>query len=59
MVDALRRLAFATLTLAPAGLGLWWVPLDRDGLSWYDRLSRTRPVLTARPGRAKTAAGGA
>lgn len=46
--DALRRLAFAAVTLAPAGLGLLWVLFDRNGLSWYDRLSRTRPVLLAR-----------
>jgi len=57
-IDALRRLAFATLTLLPAGLGLWWVLFDRDGLSWYDRLSDTRPVLTLKPGAAKAAAGG-
>lgn len=43
--DGLRRIAFAVLTLAPAGLGLWWMLLDRDRLTWYDRLSGTRPVL--------------
>jgi uncharacterized RDD family membrane protein YckC len=46
--DALRRLLFATLTLAPVGAGLLWVLFDRDGLAWYDRLSATRPVLTAK-----------
>lgn len=51
MVDALRRLGWATVTLAPAGLGLWSLLVDRDGLCWYDRLSGTRPVLIARPGR--------
>jgi uncharacterized RDD family membrane protein YckC len=49
--DALRRLALAALTLLPAGIGLLWVLFDRDGLTWYDRLSRTRPVLTVKPGR--------
>jgi uncharacterized RDD family membrane protein YckC len=44
--DALRRLLLAVLTLAPAGAGLLWVLLDRDGLAWYDRLSGPRPVLT-------------
>ena len=43
--DALRRLGFAVLTLAPLGLGLWWVLFDRDNLSWYDRLAGTRAVL--------------
>jgi uncharacterized RDD family membrane protein YckC len=42
--DALRRLAWAALTLVP--IGLFWVPFDRDRLALYDRLSRTRPVLS-------------
>jgi uncharacterized RDD family membrane protein YckC len=50
-MDALRRLLFATMTLAPAGLGLLWVLFDTDGLAWYDRLSGTRPVLTLKPGK--------
>ena len=48
--DALRRLAFAVLTLAPLGLGLWWVLFDPDNLSWYDRLAGTRTVLLRKPG---------
>jgi uncharacterized RDD family membrane protein YckC len=48
--DALRRLALAALTLLPLGAGLLWVLFDRDRLAWYDRLSRTRPVVPARPG---------
>lgn len=46
--DAFRRLAWAALSLAPAGLGLWWCLLDPDGLAWHDRRSRTRPVLLPR-----------
>ncbi len=49
--DALRRLALAALTLLPAGAGLLWVLFDREGLAWYDRLSRTRPVLRVKPER--------
>jgi len=48
VADALRRIGFAALTLAPLGIGLLWVLFDRDGLAWYDRLSGTRPVLPAR-----------
>lgn len=55
LADALRRLAYASLTLAPAAVGLWWALFDRDGLTWYDRLSRTRPVMTLKPHRSKTA----
>ena len=46
--DALRRLAWAALSLAPAGLGLWWCLLDPEGLAWHDRRSRTRLVLLPR-----------
>lgn len=44
-VDALRRLGFAILTLAPAGLGLWWMLFDPERLTWYDRLAGTRTLL--------------
>ena len=42
LADAARRLAWATLSLAPAGLGLWWCLVDREGLAWHDRRSGTR-----------------
>ena len=42
--DALRRFGWATLSLLPAGLGLWWSLIDREGLAWHDRKSRTRLV---------------
>jgi len=42
--DAMRRLVWAVLCLAPAGAGLVWMLFDRDRLTGYDRLSRTRPV---------------
>jgi uncharacterized RDD family membrane protein YckC len=48
LADALLRLACAAVSLAPAGLGLLWVLIDRDGLAWHDRWSRTRLVLVAR-----------
>jgi len=53
--DALRRIGFAVLTLAPLGLGLWWQLFDRDGQTWYDRLAGTRTVLL-RTGAAAAAA---
>jgi len=43
--DALVRLVWATLCLAPAGIGLLWMLLDRKRLTCYDRLSHTRPIL--------------
>jgi len=46
--DALRRLLWAGLCLAPLGLGLLWMLIDRDGLTLYDRLSHTRPAMTKR-----------
>jgi len=48
LTDALIRLACAVVALAPAGLGLLWILIDRDGLAWHDRWSRTRLVLVAR-----------
>ena len=47
-VDALRRLFFATLTLAPLGAGLFWMMFDRDRLALHDRLSRTRLHLVTK-----------
>jgi len=46
--DALVRLVWAAVALAPAGLGLLWVLVDHQGLAWHDRWSRTRLVLVAR-----------
>jgi len=42
--DALMRLVWAALCLAPAGAGLLWILFDRDRLTCYDRLSHTRPI---------------
>jgi hypothetical protein len=46
--DALRRFAWAALSLLPLGLGLWWCLIDREHLAWHDRASGTR-LLLARP----------
>lgn len=46
--QALIRLAWAQLSLLCLGLGYLWVLLDRDGLSWHDRLSHTRLVLISK-----------
>ena len=48
MRDALRRLGWAIVSLAPAGLGLWWCLIDREHLAWHDRQSRTRLRLVPR-----------
>jgi uncharacterized RDD family membrane protein YckC len=46
----LRFLA-AIPTLLCAGLGLWWVWIDREHLAWHDRLSGTRVVVLPKPDR--------
>ena len=46
-----KRLAAATLSLLPAGLGWWWMLVDPERLAWHDRLSGTRIVLTPPRGR--------
>jgi uncharacterized RDD family membrane protein YckC len=42
--DVLLRLVAATLSWLPAGLGYFWMLIDREHLTWHDRLSRTRVV---------------
>lgn len=42
MPQAFKRLLLAVLTLAPAGLGLWWKLVDRESQTLYDRLSGSR-----------------
>jgi uncharacterized RDD family membrane protein YckC len=48
--DAILRLTWAAVCLAPAGLGLLWMLFDRHRLTCYDRLSRTR-LVSSRPPR--------
>jgi uncharacterized RDD family membrane protein YckC len=43
--QCLLRCAVAPISLGLAGLGYWWVWVDRRGLSWHDRLSRTQVIL--------------
>ena len=44
--DVPKRLAAATLSLLPAGMGWWWMLVDPERRTWHDRLSGTRIVLT-------------
>ena len=39
---ATLRFFAAIASIVPAGLGIWWQLLDKDGLAWHDRLSGTR-----------------
>ncbi|HOP17700.1 MAG: RDD family protein [Gammaproteobacteria bacterium] len=43
--QALIRVAAAWLAALPLGLGYLWMLVDKAGLTWHDRLSRTRLVL--------------
>jgi uncharacterized RDD family membrane protein YckC len=43
--DVLLRLAGAAVSLAALGLGYFWIWIDRDGLAWHDRWSRTRVIV--------------
>jgi uncharacterized RDD family membrane protein YckC len=38
------RLLAATLSFACLGMGYWWIWIDRERLSWHDRLSKTRII---------------
>jgi uncharacterized RDD family membrane protein YckC len=39
------RFAGGLLSVATAGIGLAWLWIDRDALTWHDRLARTRVVV--------------
>ncbi len=36
------RYAIGSVSLLPAGAGFWWAWIDRDRLTWHDRISGTR-----------------
>jgi len=42
------RFGVATVSLALAGLGFWWAWIDRERLTWHDRLSGTRMIRLPR-----------
>ncbi len=44
----LRRYAWGTVSLLLAGAGFWLAWVDRDRLTWHDRLSGTRMVRKAK-----------
>lgn len=43
--QCLIRLLAAALSLLCFGLGYWWAWIDKEKLTWHDRLSKTRVVL--------------
>lgn len=43
--QGLLRLLAASLSLLCLGAGYWWIWLDKEGLSWHDRLSGTRVIV--------------
>ena len=50
--DVLIRLAAGVPSLLLAGLGFFWIWIDRDRLAWHDRISHTRPILLPKRKRA-------
>jgi uncharacterized RDD family membrane protein YckC len=47
--DALARFAAAALSWTVLGAGFLWSLLDREKLTWHDRLSGTRLVMLKKP----------
>ena len=43
--DVLARIGAGLVSLVPAGLGWWWILVDRERRAWHDRLSHTRVVV--------------
>ena len=46
---ALVRYVAALLSFAAGGLGYWWSLIDRERLTWHDRIARTRVIVTPTP----------
>lgn len=44
-LDSIKRMTAALISLAPLGLGYFWVWVDRDKLTWHDRWTHTRIIL--------------
>lgn len=44
------RYAVGTLSLSLGGLGFWWAWIDRERLTWHDRISGTRVVRVPKTG---------
>ena len=44
------RFVVGTASLLLAGLGFWWALVDRERLTWHDRVSGTRMVRLAKRG---------
>lgn len=42
---AIIRFVAGLLSVAAGGLGLFWLWIDRDGLTWHDRLAGTRVIV--------------
>lgn len=52
----LLRFFSAIVSWAPAGLGFWWILVDRKHLAWHDRFSETLIVqLRQNPGSKRSA----
>ena len=43
------RFIVGVLCLMPLGLGMLWLQIDRDRLTWYDRLTKTRVIIVPKP----------
>lgn len=43
--DTVKRLGAALVSWAALGLGYFWIWIDRDGLAWHDRWTRTRVIV--------------
>lgn len=43
-IESAKRFAITCVTLAPAGIGFFWMIFDKERLTLYDRLSETRIV---------------
>ncbi len=43
--QALKRFLWAFVSLAPCGIGYFWLLFDSQGRTWHDRLSETQVIF--------------
>ena len=43
--QCLIRLLAACVSISCLGAGYWWIWIDKDAMSWHDRLSKTRIIV--------------
>ncbi|MFT7130846.1 MAG: putative RDD family membrane protein YckC [Gammaproteobacteria bacterium] len=52
ILQCVVRLVAAFFSLLCLGAGYWWIWIDKDAMSWHDRLSKTRIIVLPKESKA-------